>query len=244
VLVQGAGMPQGEQLPLEISPLTRIQALSVPSSVGFGSAAFDLASHIHQVAGCSFEDFRTALADCQRTGLVLAKSDFRQDVTVLEEMRSSQQLLVVMNDGRGWLDQNSELILERLRDADKRTRIALLHPKSGFMETLIRKNGKTLANQVEDIRRTYRMLRANVGAVQALEIKGHFMFNPFSIILGDRYAFVSPYFYNESGALPLLKLASSAASGLYHRFRDDALRLIETALPIAEDDFQDRMAAP
>jgi hypothetical protein len=179
------------------------------------------------------------IRDCQQTGLVLIKNNFRADTTVLDEMESAKELLVVMNDGRGWLDQNREIVHRRLENTKKVTRVVLLHPASPFLDTLIQKNGKTKATQVEEIERSYNSLKKYGGAGTGLEVRGHLGFNPYSLTLGDHYAFVSPYFFNESGALPLLKFSSSAEDGLYHHLKADAMKLFDLATPLTSEDFRD-----
>ena len=113
---------------------------------------------ISELTGLPFEDYPSAVADCQQTGLVLIRDNFRADNTVLNEMVQARELLVVMNDGRGWLDQNREIIYRRLQDPDKMTRVVLLHPASPFIDTLIGKNGKSKATQREEIGQSSRSL--------------------------------------------------------------------------------------
>jgi hypothetical protein len=237
VLTGNAGMPGVEQLPPDLERLAFKQKIDIPSARGFARGAQQLVEEISQLTGLPFENFPSVIRDCQRAGLVLVKDNFREDASVLEEMKTTRDLLVVMNDGRGWLDQNREIVYARLHDPDKLTRVVLLHPTSPFLETLIRKNGKTRATQIEEIRRSYQALKRHAPADAHLDVRGHFGFNGYSLTMGDRYAFVSPYFFNESGALPLLKFSSRADHGLYHQLRADAIELFDGAAPLTPEDF-------
>jgi hypothetical protein len=238
VLIGSAGMPSAEQLPSDLERLAYKQAIHIPSSRGFVRGIRQLVEEIHQLTALPFEDFPNVITDCQRAGLVLVKDNFREDTSVLDEMKTTRELLVVMNDGRGWVDQNRDIIYGRLRDPDKVTRVALHHPASPFLETLIRKNRKTLATQIEEIKRSYESLQNYEKSQGQLYIRGHMLFNGYSLTLGDRYAFVSPYFFNESGALPLLKFSSRVGQGLYQELRADAMRLFDTAVPLTQENFR------
>lgn len=226
VLVGDATMPLASSLPEEIRPISFIHAVTVPSGQGFGTGMQVLIQQIGEATGARFENFFGALRDCQQTGLVTVKSNFRSDSTVLAEMEETRQLIVVMNDGRGWLDQNKEIVLSRLRDPKKFTSVVLLHPKSEFLDVLIRKNGKSLEQQRSDIEHTYRTLRTTVRSTKRLEIRGHHGFNGYSLTMGDSYAFISPYLFNEAGALPLMKFSSLSSQGIYHQIKADAIQLI------------------
>jgi hypothetical protein len=242
ILVGNSPMPLAKTLPADMQSLSFIHAISIPPGQGFGSGMETLVRQIHEASGIPLENYFGALHDCQRTGLVLVKNNFRSDSTVLTEMETSHDLLVVLNDGRGLLDQNKEILLARLRDPQKSTRLVLLHPKSKFLPVLIEKNRKTLEMQIGDIKRTYNTLSKESQSVERLEIRGHFGFNGFSLTLGDAYAFVSPYLYNESGALPLLKFSSSAPGGIYHQLKADAVELFDKSPSLTEDSFDTGLA--
>lgn len=238
VLIGRTGMPSADDLPPDLRSLAFKQKIDVPPTRAFALGMRQLVQEIGRITNLPFEDFPSVVGDCQKFGLVLLKDNFREDTTVLDEMKLSRDLMVVMNDGRGWLDQNREIIYRRLRDPDKSTRVVLIHPASPFLETLVRKSGKTRTTQIEEIRRSYEALQKQAGAGGQIEVRGHFGFNGYSLIVGSLYAFVSPYFFNESGALPLLKFASSAKQGLYHELLRDATELFTLAEPLKPEDFK------
>ena len=237
MLVDGAGMPAAEALPADLRELAFVHATSLPRDQGFRHAVAQMAQTISTRGGAAWDDYFATLSDCRGTGLVSILANFRDDVSVNQEMASTRSLIVVMNDGRGWLDQNRELVRRRLRREGTDTKVVLLHPRSEFIPTLIRKNGKSRQVQTEEIQRTRAALLGFEDAVSPIEVRGHHGFNGFSLILGDRYAYVSPYLYNERGALPLLRFSANAPDGLYHQFREDALTLFHNSQPLAESDF-------
>jgi hypothetical protein len=146
-------------------------------------------------------------------------------------------LMVVMNDGRSWINSNREVLGRRVADGANKTKVVLLHPKSEFVGVLVKKNKKTRVQQIEEIRRSFDVLRAVATNLGNLEIRGHHGFNPFTLILTDRYAFVSPDLFNERRSLPLLKFSSQVSSGLYQDSREDALKLFDQATSLTEADF-------
>jgi hypothetical protein len=237
VLTGDHGMPAASDLPPDLEQLAFRQMIRISPTKGFAHGMRELVEEINRLTGLPFEDFPSVVRDCQRTGLVLIRGNFREDRTVLEEMATTRELLVVMNDGRGWLDQNQEIIFERLKDPGKITRVVLLHPTSPFIDTLIRKNKKSKAMQIGEIKRSYESLNMYTNASGHLDVRGHFGFNGYSLTMGDHYAFVSPYFFNESGALSLLKFSSRAQGGLYHRLKADAVELFNLAIPLKPEDF-------
>ncbi len=237
VLVSFASMPQQEQLPPDLGPLALIQSLSVPPNAGFKRGMHELVEQVSAMTGLAANDYPSLLRDSQKAGLVTIKGNFAEDRTVLEEITQSRELMVVMNDGRSWIDSNREILAQRIRDREKITRILLLHPRSNFLDVLIRKNKKTQAQQMEEIQRSFDVLQNIATRPEALDIRGHHGFNPYSLILTANYAFVSPYFLNERGALPLMKFTSHAPSGLYHELRADAQKLFDQATILTQSQF-------
>jgi TIR domain len=237
VLIDNSNMPSAQQLPSVLEKLAFKNAIHIPSARNFSRSVRDLVFEINRLTGLPFEDFPNVVRNCQQTGLVMVKSNFRADNSVLDEMQNSQELLVVMNDGRGWLDQNREIIHQRLRDTSKLTRVVLLHPASPFIDTLIAKNGKTKAAQIEEIQRSYTSLKESAKADSNFDIRGHFGFNAYSLTLSDHYAFISPYYFNERGALPLFKFSSRFDGGIYFDLKIDAEKMFDKASPLTSGDF-------
>ena len=237
VLVSNASMPRREQLPADLKDLASRNAIHAPPDHNFHHGVSELAKRITAVTNIPHEDYPATLKQCQKIGLVLAKGDFREDNSVLAEIEESRELIVVQNDGRSWIDSNRERILGRLSDPNKKTRIVLYHPQSRFLHTLIEKNGKRLQDQIGEIKRSFEILNGAEAPSEALSVRGHFGFNPYSLLISDRFAFMSPYHYREAGKLPLFKFSIHAPSPLYASLRKDAELLYEGARPMTRDDF-------
>jgi hypothetical protein len=236
VLVSNASMPKREQLPPELRELASKSAIHAPPDRNFHQGVSELARRVSVLTGIPYEDYPATTRECQKIGLVLAKGDFREDNSVLAEIEGSRELIVIQNDGRSWIDSNRERILARLSDPKKTTRIVLYHPRSSFLPILIQKNGKRLQDQIGEIKRSYEIVNSANADVKALHIRGHFGFNPYSLLISDRYAFLSPYHYHEAGKLPLFKFSAHAPSALYTTLRKDAEILYEEAVPITPEE--------
>jgi hypothetical protein len=237
VLVSFARMPTPDELPPALRDLAYLQAVAIPPNREFTAGMRNLVELIHLLGGLPYEDYPSLLDDARQAGLVAIKHSFADDSTVYDEIAHCSDLLVVMNDGRSWIDTNQERLVLRTRDGSKKTRIVLLHPKSGFLRVLVKKNTKSLRQQVEEIRRSYNIVQALRAAGTSVDVRAHHGFNPYSLILSENYAFVSQYMFNERGGLPLLKFARSANAGLYHDIRSDAELLYEHADVLTADDF-------
>ncbi len=148
-----------------------------------------------------------------------------------------------LNDGSSCIDSNRERILGRLSDPKKTTRIVLYHPRSSFLPILVRKNGKRLQDQIGEIKRSYEIINSSNADAKVLDIRGHFGFNPYSLLISDRYAFLSPYHYHEAGRLPLFKFSVHAPAALYTALRKDAETLYEEAVPITPMDIDRALEA-
>ena len=234
VLVGNAGMPRAQDLPEDLRPLAFVHALALPPSSAFRSAMQELVRQISLITGLHAENYPKTLLECQKLGLVTAIDSFQDDTTVRQEIRNCRELVVVMNDGRNFVDGNQELLKHRLLDPEKRTLFVFYHPASGFMPTLLHKNGKR-TRQLEEMRASFVMLTR----FGAREIRGHRLFNPYSLTMSENYAFVSPYRFNEGGALPLLKFSSRAPEGYYHVLQADAARLFDEAEPLTLQAFDE-----
>jgi hypothetical protein len=238
VLVSNAAMPKRAQLPPEIRELASKAAIHAPPDHNFHQGVSELARRISTLTAIPHEDYPATTRQCQKIGLVLAKEDFREDNSVLAEIEDSRELIVIQNDGRSWIDSNRERILGRLSDPKKTTRIVLYHPRSNFLPILVKKNRKRLQDQIGEIKRSFEIVSSPNADPRALDIRGHFGFNPYSLLISDRYAFLSPYHYHEAGKLPLFKFSAYAPSPLYRTLRKDAENLYEAAVPITPADLE------
>jgi hypothetical protein len=105
------------------------------------------------------------------------------------------------------------------------------------LKTLVEKNGKGMHRQVSEIRGSYDILTSMKAHPSAISVRGHQGFNPYSLLVSDTYAFVSPYQYHEAGELPLFKFTVHAREPLYQVLRDDAELLFNRSTPLRLEDF-------
>lgn len=237
VIVGGGQMPSETQLPLPLGSLARQQAFEVRSGRDFAQDIAEFSQKLSSLVGLERLEFRTLLQSLRQLGLAQVYADFSEDTSALSAIALGRDLLVVMNDGRSWLASKRESIEKRLKDNTKRTRILLLHPRSPFLETLVRKNQKTVNGQIEEIRRSYNIINGMAVDGTNIEIRGHFLFNPSTLILTESQAFCSPYYYMESGALPLYKFTAGDDSALYYRIRQDAEQLFAASPVLTQESF-------
>jgi hypothetical protein len=84
-------------------------------------------------------------------------SEFREgfrDLSYDKMMLKPGTVYMVLNDGRGWIDSNRELLEARASVPNQKTCILVLHPKSAFLPILVKKNRKLLQAQIDEIHRT------------------------------------------------------------------------------------------
>lgn len=151
-------------------------------------------------------------------------------------LATSEHLLIVMNDGRSWIDGYREQ-LEKRAKANKPTSIALIHPRSDFIPTLIRKNGKNRITQLDELRRSFEIILRLRSYSTSIEVRGHHLFNPYSVFINENQAVIMPYFFNEAGELPVLTFSNTGSDSMYERYRDDAERLFDNSEPLKPSDF-------
>jgi len=199
-------------------------AMTVHSDGDFSNDVARLANRIAEITDVAAEDFGQLVRNCRRMGLVMAKPTFQDDNFGRTAIEEAEELIVVQNDGRSWIDTNRERLMERAQRRGRHTTIVLLHPRSTFLEVLIRKSSKSMAQQLGELHRSFEILQPYI-ASGAIVLKGHFLFNPHTLIMTERFAVIDQYFLCESGDLPRFKYAV-AERGLYRRIRSDFEELI------------------
>jgi hypothetical protein len=148
----------------------------------------------------------------------------------------SQDLLVVLNDGRSWVSAYREALHKRAAELKRPTRVCLIHPLSPYIDLLIRKNGKTKATQVAEIEKSYRILSAQASEGAGTDVRGHMNPSPYVIFLTEGAAIVDPYLFHEAGTLPMLIFRKG--DEIYETYRQDAEKLYREAKPLGPTDFQ------
>lgn len=151
-------------------------------------------------------------------------------------LNESDDLIIVLNDGRSWIDTYREQLAQRAKTKSN-TRIVLIHPKSDFITTLTKKNGKSVQTQKEEIQRSFKVVNELVEQGGKISIYGHYFFNPYSLFLSEKKAVIMPYYFTEAGGLPALIFEKKEGDSLYQSYKDDANRLLASSEPLKVSDF-------
>ena len=245
VLLNDADMPRGHQLPEDIRGFETIGAAKVRTGRDFPAHVHFLAEHAAKAGGVRLENYPESIRGFRSIGLTAASMGLMStDAAVLKEIGSAQELLILMNDGRGFLDNRKELVLTRTTDPTKRTRVVFLHPNSEFLKLpeFLKKVVKDHHGQVHDIERGYRALRDRASSKSHIEIRGSHAIFPCTYVISENYAFQSPYLCTSGGELPILQFASPAkrGTGLYTRLLQDAEDVFDQATELHSSDFPNR----
>ena len=243
VLLNDADMPGPEQLPEDIRRFVTIGAARVRTGRDFPADVHYLAERAAKVGGVHLENYPEAVRGFRSLGLTSASvGHMSTNAAVLEEIRSAQDLMVLMNDGRGFLDSRKELIRARTFDPGKRTRVVFLHPTSELLDlpAFLTKVDKDRRAQVSDIARGYRALRDRASTTNPVEIRGSHAIFPCTYVISENYAFQSPYLCTpRSGVLPIFQFAppNGRKELLYTSLREDVENAFEEGVELKESDF-------
>ncbi len=140
----------------------------------------------------------------------------------------SKELDIVINHGRTWVSRNSFILRKRFQDPTKKTRIFMLHPDSPMIEVISRKEGLPVSGVKDKISDAIRMLNEIRTETTQLEIYGHFLFNPFSILLADEYAVSTGYYFALGRrTVPLYKFGPIEGDCFFKVIKEDIEALID-----------------
>ncbi|HTK30703.1 MAG TPA: hypothetical protein VL332_01975 [Candidatus Saccharimonadaceae bacterium] len=140
---------------------------------------------------------------------------------------SARNLTILMNDGRTWVSVHNESLRKRLSDPGKRTRVFLLEPDSEMVAVMARKTGTSVDALQSKIRETVERLASLSGAGTTLEVRGHSLYNPYALFMGDEYAIMTPYFAAQARqSVPLFKFKNMAGDCLYKKLVFDMEALV------------------
>ncbi len=146
----------------------------------------------------------------------------------------ARQLTVVLNDGRTWVSIYQNALRQRLKDSTKQTTLLLCHPDSAMLSVLARKGSidvDGLRNRLFDtIAHFDQILQQSAGRV---EILGHHLFNPCSLVLTESLAVLTPYMFSRGlKTVPVLVFNDTGENSFYRHLVDDIERLRIDAEPI------------
>jgi hypothetical protein len=173
--------------------------------------------------------------DSDQIGLVAVMNDASK-YDYSEILIDSRQLTVVLNDGRTWASVHRDQLRRRFEDSSKETTFILCHPDSAMIQVLARKGSTDVETIRARIKETVTLLEEIIQPETKLEILGHHVFNPYSLILGDDSAVVIPYFLSRGGRrVPLWKIRKTKTNGFFRDLSDDVQRLRMDTKAIGSD---------
>jgi hypothetical protein len=240
VLLNDADMPRKEQVPEEIRRFIDIGAARVRTGRDFPSHVRFLATHVAEAGKVRLENYPDSMRGFRKIGLAAASvGHMSTNSLVMGEIHTARDILIVMNDGRGFLDAQRETIKARTADPEKRTRVVFLHPAADLLKlpAFLRKVEKNHLAQVHDIARGFRAL-STAQAHSPIQMRGSHTIFPCTYVISENYAFQAPYLCTGGGVLPIFEFASAAdGSPFYRTLLEDAETVFKKAVDLTEADF-------
>ena len=138
------------------------------------------------------------------------------------QVMTSRRLVVVLNDGRTWTSVHRDKLRRRFADPSKHTVIFLIHPASPMVDVLARKASKDSETIKARIKDTVELLQEIREPSTSLEVLGHHLFNPQSLVLADDCALITPYFLSRGGrAVPVLRYEDTGGECFFKDLEKD-----------------------
>ena len=138
----------------------------------------------------------------------------------------SHQLTIVLNDGRTWLSVHRDRLRKRLQDPTRETTIYLIDPRSEMVCILARKGSIEPDVLRSRIYESIELLKELVSDKSQLEVLGHSLFNPYSLVLTEHCALIVPYFVSRGGrTVPLYVYEDTGGDCYYRELAKDTLGL-------------------
>ena len=140
---------------------------------------------------------------------------------------NSQKLIILVNDGRTWASVQRDRLRKRFNDPQKETTFFIIHPDSIMIDVLSRKGSIEKDILKQRIIETLQLLNEISVENTKLEILGHHLFNPHSMIVSEDTAILIPYFVSRGGrTVPAMKYVNIDDDECYYkRLFDDLEKL-------------------
>jgi hypothetical protein len=198
-----------------ISATTRLESTVKDSTGTISEALVQSADQLSQQLSFAKREELLGLAEAR-----LSAHDYDYTHLILH----SENLVLVLNDGRTWVSNHAALLKKRFTDSSKKTAVFLLHPNSSMLEVLAKKVGSNRESLQRKIYETVDLLKDVKTDSTQLAIYGHYLYNAYSLFMGDTYAVVTPYF-NSKGrrTVPLFRYDDREGQGdcYYQQLRED-----------------------
>lgn len=144
-------------------------------------------------------------------------------------IKESERLTILLNDGRTWLNWNSESMQERFMDSKKETTFIFLHPESEFLEVMAHKVHSTVDILKSKLNESLHMLKDIKKANTNLKVYGHKFFNCHSIFMNEDIGIVTPYTISRARKVPVVfeYLENTNPNCYYLKIKDDIKVLLQ-----------------
>lgn len=156
-----------------------------------------------------------------------------KDINFKSFLNSGDQLDIVMNDGQWWLSSNHANIEQRFLMKGGTTRVFLVDPKSIFIDILASKVGRSAVELGSRIKKTVDELQAIDRPDHNLEIYFHNLYNPYSLFLSNKGAFLTFYYFSTMRIVsPAFWFEPAGEDCQVERFKKDIEQLISDSAQI------------
>jgi hypothetical protein len=150
-------------------------------------------------------------------------------------LRSHQRVIILLNDGRTWLSLHRDDLRARFEDRNKDTTVFLIRPNSVMVEVLAKKGNVTTDVLAGRIKESIQLLQDIRQPTTNLEILGHDLFNPHSVVLGDDTAVLTPYFASRGGRnVPAFRFSDVGDDCYFRHLAADLEGLRKDAVVLAD----------
>lgn len=159
------------------------------STASSGAAMASVAAIIDRRLQVAEQASKLGLAECVHDSSVY-------DYTAI--LVESKSVTILLNDGRTWTSVHRDRLRRRFA-GNGSTTIYLIHPDSAILPVLARKGGiepEVLRGRIQE---TLSLLADICGPTTRLEVLGHHLFNPHSLVLSEKRGLVTPYFASRGG---------------------------------------------
>lgn len=144
-----------------------------------------------------------------------------------EDIEDSKNLIIVLNDGRGWVGNYYQRFVNRFDKNDMETVVILMHPNSPAIGLHAAKVGATVEGIRMKIAETIRLLHRANEKQHHLKIIGHHFYNTMSIFISDSNAIMTPYFLSKVRRTPpVLTFEEAGRESFYTKLKQDIDALI------------------
>ncbi|XWK89480.1 MAG: hypothetical protein U7127_05285 [Phormidium sp.] len=140
----------------------------------------------------------------------------------------SKNLQLLLVDGKSWVSHYNDVLRKRFKDPEKTTTFILLHPESPMLSIhadKVTSNREALQQKIAGTVAALNQLRYQN---TKLQIKGHHLYNTYSLLLSDTHAVMSPYFCAKEKKKPPIFIFQDQGDDSYYQKLKQDLEFLES----------------